>query len=263
MSGRVAWRWGEVDAVDEEGGEALRLVHALEPAELWVRRGRLFRGQGYATATRRARQELARTGAIVRLRERGRYFMHAAGAVDPLGRAWLLAGDSGSGKSTLGYALSRAGWTILGDDGVVLELAESRVMVHPWRAPLQVSSALSDDFPELKTSPRTLADPTPLEPAPLDPRRRFGVVPSAAACAPAVAVVFLQRGFCCEMTRLDGADALAAMIRQSPWVILRDAASAAHLESLRRAGTLVPVFRLTHTPAQLRSIADVLAKAVA
>src|SRR5687768_13308972 len=47
-----------------------------------------------------------------------RMVWHAAGAVDPRGRAWLLSGDSGSGKSTLAYALARRGWRVLGDDGV-------------------------------------------------------------------------------------------------------------------------------------------------
>jgi hypothetical protein len=81
----------------------VHLAHLIEPAELLLRNGRLVRGPGYETASRTARRSLARVGAILRLRARGRYLVHAAAVVDPAGGAWLLAGDSGSGKSTLAW----------------------------------------------------------------------------------------------------------------------------------------------------------------
>ncbi|MBC7790866.1 MAG: hypothetical protein H7Z74_13035, partial [Anaerolineae bacterium] len=97
----VVWRWGQVEA--SQNGEDLCLAHRDAQAQAWVRQGRVVRGTGYDGASRAVRHDLARTGAIVRLRQRGRYLVHAAGAVDEQGRAWLLAGDSGCGKSTLAY----------------------------------------------------------------------------------------------------------------------------------------------------------------
>ncbi|HWE41975.1 MAG TPA: hypothetical protein VG432_05680, partial [Gemmatimonadaceae bacterium] len=143
----VAWQWGDVDASDH--GERTCLTHRHAGARLWVEAGRLMRGNGYDRAEAAVRQELARVGAIIRLRQRGRYLVHAAGVVDPCGRAWLLAGDSGSGKSTLAYALARNGWTVLGDDGVLIERRGGGLIAHGWREPLRVSRQLADVFPEI------------------------------------------------------------------------------------------------------------------
>src|SRR5688500_2122420 len=143
----ISWQWGEIDAMC--CGDDVDLAHRRCGARLSVRGGRLVRGAGYAGATDEARRELARVGAIVRLRQRGRYLVHATGAVDPEGRAWLLSGDSGSGKSTLGYALTRAGWTSLGDDGVIIERDADGFRAYAWREPLRVSLGLVSEFPEL------------------------------------------------------------------------------------------------------------------
>ena len=250
---RVSWQWGEVDAVGD--GDDVELVHRRARACLSVRAGRLVRGEGYLHAPAGARQELARVGAIVRLRQRGRYLVHAAGAVDPSGRAWLLAGDSGSGKSTLGYALSRAGWTSLGDDGVVIEQVADGFRAHAWRDPMRVSRALDTAFPEL----REMTTRPPLN----DPRQRLSLeVPMAARHVSVAAIVFLSRGERRAMHRLSAVAALGALIRQSPWVIIEDAHAARHLAALRDAAGL-PVYQLEHTPAELHTIAKLLTEAAA
>ena len=218
-------------------------------ARLWVDNGRLVRGTGYEGATAHVRQELARVGAIVRLRQRGRYLVHAAGAVDPGGRAWLLAGDSGSGKSTLAYALARAGWTILGDDGVLIERAGHGLVAHAWRDPLRVSLTLADAFPEV-------ASPA-LRPAFGDARQRVSIGTRGARSAPVAAIVLIERAASFAIAPVSPVSALAALVRQSPWVILDDAFARPHLELLRHAATQ-PVFRLGHTAAELRSIPAVL-----
>ena len=248
----IDWQWGEVDARSD--GEGLCLTHRREGAELWVRDGRLARGAGYAGARRAARRDLARVGAIVRLRQRGRYLLHAAGAVDPLGRAWLLSGDSGSGKSTLAYALARAGWRILGDDGVVIEATPSGVVARAWRDPLMVSGTLCHAFPEMKGR-EAEADPA-------DPRRRAPVATQLADRAPVAAVLFVRRAGTLSVERLPMVEALASLVRQSPWVILRDRHAASHLAALRRLAAL-PAFDLAHTPAELLGIADVLGRVAA
>ena len=246
-SAPVAWQWGDVDASDH--GERTCLTHRRAEAALWVNEGRLRRGAGYDRADPAVRQELARVGAILRLRQRGRYLVHAAGVVDPQGRAWLFSGDSGSGKSTLAYALARTGWTVLGDDGVLIERNDGGLLAHAWREPLRVSQQLADSFPEI--------DDDGLRPAAGDPRRRVAMRMRGARSAPVAALVLIERSARFEFAPAAPIAALAALVRQSPWVILDDAHARPHLDLLRHAAAQ-RVFRLRHTRAELHSLAEVL-----
>ena len=248
----VAWYWGEIAASNES--DALRLRHAAEDAELWVRDVRLMRGRGYSTASSEARRALARVGAIMRLRARGRYFVHAAGVVDPAGRAFVLAGDSGAGKSTLAFSLSRAGWLVLGDDGVVLEPRAAGVLAHPWRDALRVSA---QTFPELADG--VLADA--LRHTSDDPRQRVRAAAASGKTAPVAALVFVRRAECQQVTPLEPLDALARLVRQSPWVLLGDALSRPHLNALRHMALTVPALELAHTSGRLESVPDLLSSA--
>ena len=249
-SRQLDWQWGEVEASADAIGIAL--THRRDGTVLHVRGGRLVRGAGYAAAPRGTRRDLARVGAIVRLRERGRYLVHAAGVVDPTGRAWLLSGDSGSGKSTLAYALARAGWRILGDDGVVIEAGSEVVVARAWRDPLRVCTTLAPAVPEMHGRDASVD--------PADPRRRAPMVPAYTDRAPVAATVFVHRASGLAMHRMAPVEALAALVRQSPWVILNDRHSARHFGALQRLAGL-PAFRLGHTPAELHGIADVLGSA--
>ena len=243
----ITWRWGHVDATED--GHDVCLTHRLTNAKLRVRDGRLRRDTGYGDATPTVRRELARVGAIVRLRQRGRYFVHASAAVDPNGRAWVLAGDSGAGKSTLAYALARSGWSILGDDGVILDVQGSEIIAHAWRDPLMVSAALAGPFQELEAhSVHALEG---------DSRHRIPISATQACRCPVSALLLLERSPVFAITRLGPADCLAALIRQSPWVILGDGESRRHLDALRRMATS-PAFHLRHTAAELRRIAEIL-----
>lgn len=244
---RIDWQWGEIDARNDR--EGVLLTHRRGGARLSVRSGRLIRGAGYGAATATERRELARVGAIVRLRERMRYMVHASGAVDPSGRAWLLSGDSGSGKSTLAYALARRGWCVLGDDGVILEIVEGVVQAIPWRDPLMVSPSLTPAFPELAAHEG--------DSNPADPRGRAPILVPNGTRTPVAAIVFLERASTFSVQRLGSLDALAALVRQSPWVILNDRHARFHLTALQRIATL-PTFRLSHTAAELHGMADVL-----
>ena len=247
MTGTVQadWLWGEVLAVHDHA--TVRLRHARADAHLTVEGGRLRAGAGYAAAAPSVRRALARTGAVLRLRGRGRYLVHASGVVDPRGRAWLLLGDSGSGKSTLAYGLRREGWHVLGDDGVVLEIARGRIVAHAWRDPLVVSRELAGEFPEL-------AGGKALDP--YDPRERMAVAGPCARRAPVAGLLLLERtaerGL--PLERASGPDALLALVRQSPWVALADDASAAHLHALGRIARAC-AWRLPNGPGRPRSIA--------
>jgi predicted ATPase len=243
----VTWQWSDVDATTTAA--RTQLTHRGGDAQLMVSAGRLVAGMGYAGASPATRRSLARVGALVRLRERGRYLVHAAGAVDPDGRGWLLAGDSGTGKSTLAYALSRAGWTILGDDGVLIERTVGGITAFAWRDALNVSGALASAFPELhEHSTRARTN---------DLRRRIPMSVPCARSARASALILVERAAEHAVTKLGPLEALGALVRQSPWVMIRDAHTRAHLDALRSTATL-PAFRLRHTPAELHTIADVL-----
>lgn len=243
MQTAPSWTWGEVDARDEPG--MTRLTHAAARAELWCDGGRLRRGSGYATASRPARHALARTGAILCLRARGRFLLHASGVVDPGGRAWLLAGDSGCGKSTLAYALARQGWRVLGDDGVLVEVAASGVIAHGWRDALHVSAELAA-FPEL-------ADRIGSAPAG-DVRRRIAVRTDVARRAPIGALLLPARA-AGPASRVTHTTALAALVRHSPWVVLGDLHAAAHLAALSAIAREVPAFVLPHDESDLATLA--------
>lgn len=243
----IAWQWGEIDASIR--GEDVTLVHRHAGARLVVRNGRLVRDAGYEHAPAPTRREVARVGAIVRLRQRGRYFVHAAAVVDPRGRAWLLTGDSGSGKSTLAYALARLGWKVMGDDGILISATETGITAHEWHAPLEVSSSLVDEFPELRAElSRARAG---------DPRRRIPIAVSREREALLAAVLFVERGARHAIEPIGPVAALAGLVRQSPWVILDDECTRSHLDALRAVAT-VPSFRFAHTPADLHTIARTL-----
>lgn len=56
---------------------------------------------------------------------------HQATAVAIGGRALLIEGPPGSGKSSLALALIDRGARLIGDDGVMLEVAGGRLLAHP------------------------------------------------------------------------------------------------------------------------------------
>ena len=242
------WRHGLID-VRASGGDTF-LFHTAARAALHVRHGRLVRGTGYSAASSSARRELARLGAQLVLRGRGLYHVHAAGLVAPNGRAWLLAGESGCGKSTLGYALMRAGWRVLGEDGVLLQRASDALVARAWCDPLQVSIELAEYFPELQ-SQRTAVDWS-------DPRHRIAITYRVMQHAPIAALVFLQRARHDAITPLSQTTALSRLVRQSSTVLLSDAYAAAHFAALRALVMQVPQYQLEHTERQLHHLHETL-----
>ena len=231
-------------------------MHVPSGAELWVRDGRLIQGAGYRTAPAASRRELARAGAILRLRALGRYHIHAAGVVDPKGRAWLLAGPTGSGKSTLAYALARAKWPILGDDGVIVEVRRQDIVAYAWREPLRVSTELQGIFPELGSAGAAAGRVSG------DARQRTEIPVTAARSASVAALVWIEQGPEDRFTPLAPAEALVELVRQSAWVLIADGGAPAHLDALRHVAVQVPSFKLVHSPAQLLRIERTLVSAL-
>ena len=66
----------------------------------------------------------------VALGERRHLLLHAA-AVERGGRAAILPGESGSGKSTLAALLGEAGWRLLADEFVMIDLASGLIRPFP------------------------------------------------------------------------------------------------------------------------------------
>ena len=84
---------------------------------------------------------------------------HQATAVAIAGRALLIEGPSGSGKSSLALALIDRGAVLIGDDGVMLELADDRLLAHPHpetRGLLEVRGLGLLSYPVCETAPVAL-----------------------------------------------------------------------------------------------------------
>ena len=217
-------------------------------ARLSVFGGRLARGQGYATANRASRRQLARTGAIIRLRDRNRYFVHASGVVDADGNAFVFVGESGAGKSTIAFALARQGWSLLGDDGVVLEHTPAGTIAHGWRSPLMVSVDLAPYFPEMRGR---------LDQAERgDARHRVACAVASTPRARLAALVFLAQGSPGWLRPCSQSQALLSLIRQSPWVLIGDEKSAPHFDALRTIVASTTLLDFRHGPTELERVRE-------
>ncbi len=84
---------------------------------------------------------------------------HQASCVAVGGRALLIEGTPGSGKSSLALVLIDRGAVLIGDDGVMLELREGRLLAHPHpktRGLLEVRNLGLLDFPVCDVAPVAL-----------------------------------------------------------------------------------------------------------
>lgn len=160
-----------------------------------------------------------------------RAMVHAAAVVAPDGRAWLLVGDSHSGKTTTTVNLIGAGWGWLSDDTSVLATdAHGGVTVEGWPRRFHLDAGWERGAPGL---PR----------GEVDPRDRWTA--AWRRQAPLAGLLFprVQAGRPTQLSPSGGSDALAALIRQSPW-LLADRASAAGLLALLQAAAARPAFAL-------------------
>lgn len=165
----------------------------------------------------------------------------------------MFVGPSGSGKSTLAFALARAGWSMLGDDGVVLEPLADSIVAHGWRSQPLVSQSLSPIFPELRDRESDVIAG--------DARRRVPLTAVHIARARLAKIVFVSQGDSSGVQRCSEPEALSSIVGESPWVLLGDADSGAHFEALARIVSSVPCFKFVHGPAELRRIGDLFESA--
>lgn len=163
----------------------------------------------------------------------GRTPIHAGAVVAPGGGALLLAGDARSGKSTTCINLITAGWDYLSDDQVVLSRAAGtgRVAAEGWPRTFHLDEGWERG---VSTGVRRDFDPTRLGPgrwrrsAPID-----GILfPIVRAEQPTA------------LTPIPASDALARLIRQTPWLMV-DPARGPALLALLSAVASTPAYELS------------------
>ena len=176
----------------------------------------------------------------------GRALLHAAAVVAPDGTAWLLVGDARSGKSTTCANLARAGWGYLSDDQTVLAATEQGVVVEGWLR----SFHLDEGWQRGEVSGRRRT----IHPAALGIGGQRRVAPLAGILLPVVAA---ERPT--SLAPVSAGQALAELVRQSPWLLAHRAVAAAGITVLSRAAQ-TPAFALTlgldtyGDPARLRAL---------
>lgn len=161
----------------------------------------------------------------------GRALAHAAAVAPPGGGAWLLVGDSRAGKTTTCANLVSAGWSYLSDDHVVLHRdAEGRVAVEGLPRPFHLDEGWeSGGIVERRGN--------------TDPHQRW---PGAwRRTAPLAGLLFprVEADAPTALAPLAAPDALAGLLRQSPWLLADRGAAPAVLALLREAA-LFPTHRL-------------------
>lgn len=178
------------------------------------------------------------------LRRVGWHHIHAAAALDPGGRGWLVAGDTAAGKSTTAALLASCGWAVGADDVSFLagRGAGNRVPVMAYRAPIA-----------LRPGGRRLLTPLSLANGVLLPeRRKVGYWPEElggrwiARVEPEV-ILFTSvsaGGAATQAEPLGRRESLAELIRWSAWVILEPELAEEHLGLLAALAGQARSFRV-------------------
>jgi hypothetical protein len=184
-------------------------------------------GGAESSATEWALYYAATLACALLLGRMGRALVHAAAVLPPEGGAWLLVGDTHVGKSTTTVNLLRAGWSYLSDDHVVLHRdADGRLAVEGLPRPFHLDEGYEEG------AVHRVRGTT-------DAMARF---PGAWRRTAPLGGLLFPRIHAGEPTALGPAgagDALAALLRQSPW-LLADRGCAPRVLALLREAALLP-----------------------
>jgi hypothetical protein len=119
------------------GAGGLRLVWDEAPAAAEVLAGATLASIWLSPAAVRRLERCSRiflmVVLVVLLRRVGWFHLHAATAIDPDGRGWLVAGNAQAGKSTTAALLAASGWRVGTDDAAFLARLGERIVVRPSR----------------------------------------------------------------------------------------------------------------------------------
>lgn len=216
--------WDEAPAMAEVPGEGATASIRLSPAAV----------EKFELCTRTFLMAVL----IVLLRRVGWYHLHAATAIDPEGRGWLVAGNAHAGKSTTAALLAASGWRVGTDDAAFLERRGDRIIVHTCRAPI----ALRDGGRRLLARAGGVSLPD---------RGKTGYWPEdlGGVWTPLVdpeIVIFTAVGNArTSATPLDRRGAVAELVRWSAWVMLEPELAQDHLNVLTRLTGQARCYRVT------------------
>lgn len=160
-----------------------------------------------------------------------RALVHAAAVVAPDGRAWLLTGDTHAGKSTTSVNLIQAGWRFVTDDHGVLARGDDGTMrMEGWPRRFHLDEGWDAGAPVHRRGE-------------VDPHQRWPGM--WLRSAPVAGLLFprVDAQQPTTLTRVAGSQALAGLMRQSPW-LLADRARAADLLALLTEACSLPAYTL-------------------
>ncbi|HEX8245113.1 MAG TPA: hypothetical protein VF541_16500 [Longimicrobium sp.] len=160
-----------------------------------------------------------------------RALAHAAAVVAPDGRAWLLAGDTHAGKSTTAVNLIEAGWRFVSDDHVVLfRGSDGEIGVEGWPRRFHLDEGWEDGAPLHRRGE-------------VDPHARWPGRWQRTASLAGLIFPRVDASLSTELAPLTAAEALAGLLRQSPW-LLADRGCAAEVLAFLRAACEQPAYSL-------------------
>ncbi|HTO73553.1 MAG TPA: hypothetical protein VMJ30_07035, partial [Gemmatimonadales bacterium] len=240
---RPTYRQGDV--VIRAGGTAtdpVRLDWLAAPATATVTSSpataRLTLSQAACDRLDECLRTFGMTVLIFLLRRQAWHHVHAATAVDPRGRGWLLAGNAHAGKSTTTALLASRGWAVGSDDISFLTTHDSEVLVHAFRSPIAVRhggvSLLGKGGGEALES----RDKTGYWPEELGGRWQAVIRPEI--------IYFPTVG--AERTTVEPlrpVQVLAELVRWSAWVVLEPALAQGHLDLINLLARQGRGYRLT------------------
>lgn len=175
---------------------------------------------------------------IFLIRRVGWHHVHAATAVDPKGRGWLLAGNAHAGKSTTTALLASRGWPVGSDDISFLAAEGSSVVVHAFRSQIAVR-------------PGGLALLAREGGACLEARDKTGFWPEElggtwqATVRPEILLFPVIGDERSSITPLRPIHVLAELVRWSAWVVLEPALAQNHLDLINQLARQGRGYRLT------------------
>jgi hypothetical protein len=162
---------------------------------------------------------------IFLLRRTGWHHVHAATAVDPAGRGWLLAGNTHAGKSTTAALLATLGWAVGCDDIAFLARQEEGVVVHSFRTPIALRPGGQELLARSGGRPFAPRGKTLFTPEELGGRWIGTIRPDL--------ILFTTVGTDYTSARpMRGSEVLAELVRWSAWVALEPALAQSHLDLL-------------------------------
>ncbi len=178
----------------------------------------------------------------------GHLVLHASAVCRVEAGVMALAGAAGAGKSTMAAALRREGWSVMADDGVLVQEAGGLVQAVPAYAGLRV-------WPDAVEAAGLSAHAV-TEVAEYSAKLRLSD-PASGHCGPAPlrSVYVLEDGTECRFERMTPRDAAMALVRHAYRADLDDRdAIAAQLHACVRLAERVPVWRAV-VPRELARLA--------